>query len=96
MQTSGVGERIKKWHWNSNGPGSTGPKSGAFQEFFVGFGERQEKRQHNNLLDIARALGVSLDYLMTGEASQDQNSEVPIPASLAKFAAEEGLTSGKH
>src|SRR5262249_57770214 len=45
-----------------------------------------------NLLDIARALGVSLDFLMTGEASKDQPTEVPIPASLARFAAEEGLS----
>jgi transcriptional regulator with XRE-family HTH domain len=45
-----------------------------------------------NLLDIARALGVSTDFLMTGQASKDQAAEVPIPASLARFAGEEGLS----
>ena len=29
---------------------------------------------------------------MTGKASEEQPTEVPIPASLAKFAAEEGLS----
>lgn len=45
-----------------------------------------------NLLDIARALNVSLDFLMTGKASEETPSEVAIPTSLAKFAAEEGLS----
>lgn len=46
----------------------------------------------SNLLDIARSLTVSLDFLMTGEASQEQQAEVPIPSSLARFAAEERLS----
>ena len=45
-----------------------------------------------NLLDIARTLNVSLDFLMTGKASEETPSEVSIPASLAKFAAEERLS----
>ena len=36
--------------------------------------------------------GVSLDLLMTGEASEKPVVEVPIPASLARFAAEERLS----
>jgi transcriptional regulator with XRE-family HTH domain len=44
-----------------------------------------------NLLNLASTLSVSLDYLMTGKASEDPPSEVPIPASLAKFAAEKRL-----
>jgi transcriptional regulator with XRE-family HTH domain len=43
------------------------------------------------LLDLGRAMGVSLDVLMTGEGSGDQKPDVQIPASLATLAAEEGL-----
>src|SRR5207244_3041713 len=44
------------------------------------------------LLDLGRAMGVSLDFLMTGEESQDRRNDKEIPASLARFAAEEGLS----
>lgn len=44
------------------------------------------------LLDLARAMDLSLDYLMTGEESSNQGPEVQIPASLANFAAKEGLS----
>jgi transcriptional regulator with XRE-family HTH domain len=44
------------------------------------------------LLDLGRAMGVSLDFLMTGEGSGDQKPEVQIPASLATFAAEQRLS----
>jgi len=44
------------------------------------------------LLDLARAMGLSLDYLMTGKESRNQKPEVQIPATLATFAAKEGLS----
>ena len=44
-----------------------------------------------NLLDLGRAMGVSLDFLMTGEASGEQEDK-EIPAPLARFAAEQGLS----
>jgi transcriptional regulator with XRE-family HTH domain len=44
------------------------------------------------LLDLARAMDLSLDYLMTGEESSNQGPEVQIPPSLANFAAREGLS----
>jgi transcriptional regulator with XRE-family HTH domain len=44
------------------------------------------------LLDLGRAMSVSLDFLMTGEDSGDQKPEVQIPASLATLADEEGLS----
>jgi transcriptional regulator with XRE-family HTH domain len=45
-----------------------------------------------NLLDIARVLNVTLDYLMTGEeAEQPTPKDIEIPASLAEFADREGL-----
>ena len=44
------------------------------------------------LLDLGRAMGVSLDFLMTGEDSNDQKPKAQIPATLATLAAEEGLS----
>jgi transcriptional regulator with XRE-family HTH domain len=45
-----------------------------------------------NLLDIARVLNRSLDFLMTGSEPDTKPGEVQIPASLADFAEAEGLT----
>lgn len=44
------------------------------------------------LLDLARAMDLSLDYLMTGRESGRDKPEVQIPPSLATFAAKEGLS----
>jgi transcriptional regulator with XRE-family HTH domain len=44
------------------------------------------------LLDLARAMDLSLDYLMTGNESSSQKPEAQIPARLATFAAKEGLS----
>lgn len=44
------------------------------------------------LLDLGRSMGVSLDYLMTGAASDDHEKQTQIPPVLARFAAEEGLS----
>ena len=44
------------------------------------------------LLDLGRAMGVSLDLLMTGQASEDPKPNVQIPTSLSRFADEEGLS----
>jgi len=50
----------------------------------------------DTLLDIARVLGVSLDYLMTGTDEGAQvRQEVEIPRPLADFAAAEGLSFRK-
>jgi transcriptional regulator with XRE-family HTH domain len=93
MQTSGVGERIKKrrleLEWTQD---QLAQKAGISKSFLSDLENGKRSVSANNLLDIARALGVSLDFLMTGEASEDQQTEVPIPASLARFAAEEGLS----
>ena len=45
-----------------------------------------------NLLEIASALGVSMDLLMTGKASKDGMVKIALPDSLVRFADEEGLT----
>ena len=44
------------------------------------------------LLDLGRAMGLSLDRLMTGHDSGDPKPEVPIPGALAVLADEEGLS----
>src|SRR5262249_27382680 len=44
----------------------------------------------DTLLDLGRALNVSLDYLMTGEPGEAP--DLPIPGDLAAFAAEEELS----
>ena len=48
-----------------------------------------------NLLTIAQVFGLSLDYLMTGKGSKEskkEGMEVPMPASLIKFAESEQLS----
>ena len=88
-----VGERIRgrrgELGWTQD---QLAQKAGLSKSFLSDLENGKRSVGANNLLDIARALGVSLDFLMTGTASQDQKSDVPIPASLARFAAEEGLT----
>jgi len=72
--------------------GSTLHQSRAFQELFVGLENGKRSVSASNLLDIARTLNVSLDYLMTGKASGEQQAEVSISSSLAIFAADAGLS----
>jgi transcriptional regulator with XRE-family HTH domain len=93
QRMASVGERIRgrrvELGWTQD---QLGQKAGLSKSFLSDLENGKRSVGANNLLDIARALGVSLDFLMTGTASQDQRREVPIPASLARFAAEEGLT----
>ena len=71
---------------------STRQKAGISKGFLSDLENDKRSVSAENLLEIARALSLSLDYLMTGTASQEQPTEVSIPASLAKFAAEERLS----
>lgn len=90
---AGVGERIKKrrqeLEWTQD---QLAQKAGISKSFLSDLENGKRSVGAENLLDIARALGVSIDFLMTGKASKDQAAEVPIPASLARFAAEERLS----
>ena len=90
---AGVGERIKKRRleldWTQD---QLCQKAGLSKGFLSDLENEKRSVSADNLLDIARALGVSLDYLMTGKASKEQPAEVPIPASLARFASEERLS----
>ena len=90
---SSVGERIKERRleigWTQD---QLCTKAGLSKSFLSELENGKRSVSAANLLDIARALNVSLDYLMTGKASNETQSEVAIPASLANFAAEEGLS----
>jgi DNA-binding XRE family transcriptional regulator len=46
----------------------------------------------DTLLELANALGLSLDYLMTGEVIESESKAVEIPSALAELASKEGLT----
>jgi transcriptional regulator with XRE-family HTH domain len=90
---AGVGERIRKRRvelgWTQE---QLCQKAGISKGFLSDLENDKRSVSAENLLDIARALSLSLDYLMTGKASEEQPTEVAIPASLAKFAAEERLS----
>lgn len=90
---SGVGDRIKQRRleltWTQD---QLAQKAGISKSFLSDLENGKRSVSADNLLDIARVLGVSLDYLMTGKAVESPVAEVPIPASLARFAAEERLS----
>src|SRR5687767_11890126 len=89
---AGVGDRIKtrrlELEWTQD---QLAQKAGISKSFLSDLENGKRSVGAENLLDIARALGVSIDFLMTGEASEKPVTQVPIPVTLAKFAAEEGL-----
>ena len=68
-----VGDRIKK---RRNELGWTqdllAEKAGISKSFLSDLENGKRSVSADNLLDIARALSLSLDYLMTGEASRDR------------------------
>lgn len=88
-----VGERIRSRReelgWKQD---DLATKAGISKSFLSDLENGKRNVGADKLLDIARALNVSLDFLMTGKASKEQQAEVSIPASLAKFAAEEELS----
>ena len=91
---TGVGERIKtrrlELGWTQE---QLCQRAGISTGFLSDLENDKRSVSAENLLDIARALSLSLDYLMTGKASEEeQPTEVAIPVSLAKFAAEEGIS----
>lgn len=90
---SGVGDRIKQrrleLRWTQD---QLAQKAGISKSFLSDLENGKRSVSADNLLDVARVLGVSLDYLMTGKAVESPVAEVPVPASLARFAAEERLS----
>jgi hypothetical protein len=46
----------------------------------------------DTLLELASALALSLDYLMTGDIVETESKTLEIPTALAELASKEGLT----
>ncbi|MFO0806146.1 MAG: helix-turn-helix transcriptional regulator [Gemmataceae bacterium] len=88
-----VGERIRKRRtelgWTQD---QLAQKAGISKSFLSDLENGKRSVSADNLLDIARVLSLSLDYLMKGEETEPKSAEVQIPASLAAFAEEERLT----
>ena len=89
-----VGERIRK---RRNELGWTqdllAKKAGVSKSFLSDLENGKRNVGADTLYDIARALSLSLDYLMTGkEGETEPPSEVQIPAALAAFAARAGIS----
>jgi y4mF family transcriptional regulator len=90
---STVGERIKKRRnelgWTQD---QLAQKAGISKSFLSDLENGKRSVSADNLLEIARVLSLSLDYLMKGEELEAKTAEVQIPASLSDFAEQEGLT----
>ena len=91
-----VGERIKSRReelgWKQD---DLATKAGISKSFLSDLENGKRNVGADKLLDIARALTLSLDYLMTGKDAEKPtpiSKELQIPAALAEFAEEEGLT----
>ena len=92
-----VGDRIKsrreELKWTQD---DLSKKAGISKSFLSDLENGKRNVGADKLLDIARALSLSLDYLMTGKnarkkAAKEPEKEVQIPKALAEFAGEEGL-----
>ncbi|HZZ77249.1 MAG TPA: helix-turn-helix domain-containing protein [Gemmataceae bacterium] len=90
---STVGDRIKKRRnelgWTQD---QLAQKAGISKSFLSDLENGKRSVSADNLLDIARVLNLSLDYLMKGTEPEANPVEVQIPASLAAFAEQEGLS----
>lgn len=93
-----VGERIKarreELDWTQDDLAS---KASISKSFLSDLENGKRNVGADKLLDISRALSLSLDYLMTGKNSNKRATEklvkeVQIPTALAEFAGEEGLS----
>jgi len=89
-----VGERIRKRRnelgWTQD---ALAQKAGVSKSFLSDLENGKRNVGADTLYDIARALSLSLDYLMSGrEGESEPASEVQIPASLATFAARAGIS----
>ena len=92
-----LGERIKQRRtelgWTQD---VLAQKAGLSKGFLSDVENSKRSISAENLLDVARVLGLSLDYLMTGEEEQESAQKiVEIPGHLAQFAAAEGLSFPK-
>ena len=88
-----VGERVRKQRtqlgWTQE---KLAQRAGISKSFLSDLENGKRSIGAETLLDLGRAVGVSLDYLMTGESSTDEVHQTTIPSALARFAAEESLS----
>jgi transcriptional regulator with XRE-family HTH domain len=88
-----VGERIKKRRnelgWTQD---MLAQKAGVSKSFLSDLENGKRNVGADTLLEIARALSLSLDYLMEGKEVEPERAEVQIPAPLAAFAARAGIS----
>lgn len=88
-----VGERIRKRRlelgWTQE---VLAEKAGMSNSFLSDLENGKRSVGADKLHDLARVLDLSLDYLMSGEEVEAPKADVQIPASLAKVAAEAGLS----
>lgn len=88
-----LGERIKarrqELGWTQD---DLAIKSGLSKGFLSDLENGKRNVSANNLLDIARVLSVSLDFLMKGEASNVSETDIQIPNTLLTLAKEENFT----
>jgi transcriptional regulator with XRE-family HTH domain len=88
-----VGERIKarraELGWTQD---QLAEKAGISKSFVSDLETGKRSIGADTLLDVGRAMNVSLDFLMTGKQSGEQQADPQIPASLARFAADAGLS----
>jgi transcriptional regulator with XRE-family HTH domain len=91
---SSVGERIKKrrteLEWTQD---TLARKAGISKSFLSDLENGKRNVGADTLYEIARALSLSLDFLMKGKEDEVKPaSEVQIPAALATFAAQAGIS----
>lgn len=88
-----VGERIKarrlELGWTQE---ELCKKAGISTGFLSDLENGKRSVSAETLLDIARVVSLSLDYLMKGESTQIHTVEIQIPSSLAEVAKNENLT----
>lgn len=96
MRTVGgrIKDRREELGWTQD---ALAHKAGISKSFLSDLENGRRNVSSQNLLDIARVLSLSMDFLMTGEGSEvsakaKPPAEVQIPAALATFAEESGLT----
>jgi transcriptional regulator with XRE-family HTH domain len=88
-----VGERVRRRRqelgWSQD---LLARKAGISKGFLSDLETGKRRIGADTLLDLGRALGLSLDYLMTGQDSEDHRTDEEIPTSLARFADAQGLS----
>ncbi len=88
-----IGERIKarrtELEWTQD---VLAQKAGISKGFLSDLENAKRSISAETLLDLARVLGLSLDYIMTGEDPETHAKEIEIPSNLAKFASQAGIS----